>query len=294
MQNTISKQLSLSGIGLRTPHIQALSDHDYTDEIGFLEAHSENFFGTSPASEQLTALSEHYPITLHGVGLSLGRADGLDQEHLTKLKTLIDRINPVFVSEHLTWSGYSHTHVPDLLPIPFINEAMETFSAHVQEFQDTIKRPILIENPSNYLAFKDLDYTEPAFLNELAKRTGCALLMDINNIAVSAHNLGYNPIEYINEINGSYVQQMHLAGYEINDLEDGSQLYLDTHGQPVYAEVWDLYAYALEQWGDTPTLIEWDTDIPELSTLIEEAAKADAIRNQIKARHAKPQQAAHG
>jgi hypothetical protein len=278
MQNHM---LELSGIGLRAPHVRELLDSKAN--IGFLEAHSENYFGGGQPRKLLQQISEMYPITLHGVGLSLGRADGLDQEHIRQIKSLIDDINPVFISEHLTWSGYSHIHVPDLLPIPFTNEALDVFAAHVNEFQEKIGRQILVENPSNYLAFANLDYTETDFLNALVERTGCGLLLDINNIAVSGHNLGYDPVAYIDGIvTDGRVKQFHLAGYQVNDLENDDKVYLDTHGKPVYPEVWDLYAHALGRFGDAPTLIEWDTDIPALDILVAEVAKADVIRARIK------------
>lgn len=278
MQNHM---LELSGIGLRAPHVRELLDSKAN--VGFLEAHSENYFGGGAPRKVLKQISEMYPVTLHGVGLSLGRADGLDQEHIRQIKSLIDDINPVFVSEHLTWSGYSHIHVPDLLPIPFINEALDVFAAHVDEFQDKIGRQILVENPSNYLAFANLDYTETDFLNLLVERTGCGLLLDINNIAVSAHNLGYDALAYINDIKADgRVKQFHLAGYQVNELDGGEKIYLDTHGKPVYPEVWELYAHALRRFGDVPTLIEWDADIPTLNVLIAEAAKADDVRIRIK------------
>lgn len=273
--------LERSGIGLRSPHVRELLASKAP--TGFLEAHSENYFGGGLPRKQIRQIADMYPVTLHGVGLSLGRADGLDQEHIRQIKTLADEINPVFVSEHLTWSGYSHTHVPDLLPVPFINEALDTFSDHVSEFQDKIGRQILVENPSNYLAFANLDYTETEFLNALAERTGCGLLLDINNIAVSAHNLGYNALAYIDDIKSDgRVKQFHLAGYQVNELEGGETVLLDTHGQPVYPEVWKLYAHALHRFGDVPTLIEWDTDIPTLDVLVAEAAKADVVRDRIK------------
>ncbi|OIN86501.1 MAG: hypothetical protein AUJ12_06060 [Alphaproteobacteria bacterium CG1_02_46_17] len=278
MQNHMPK---LSGIGLRAPHVRELLD--LKANIGFLEAHSENYFGGGQSRKILKQISEMYPVTLHGVGLSLGRADGLDQEHIRQIKSLVNEINPVFVSEHLTWSGYSHIHVPDLLPIPFINEALDVFAAHVNEFQDKIGRQVLVENPSNYLAFANLDYTETEFLNLLVERTGCGLLLDINNIAVSGHNLGYDPVTYIEGIVADgRVKQFHLAGYQVNDLENGDKVYLDTHGKPVYPEVWDLYVHALRRFGDVPTLIEWDTDIPALDVLVLEAAKADDVRARIK------------
>jgi len=277
----MNERLNQSGIGLRHPHMQELLLGQ--SSVGFLEAHSENYFGGGLAREQINEISKLYPVTLHGVGLSLGRADGLAKQHLKQLKALVEEVNTVFVSEHLTWSGYSHTHVPDLLPLPFTNEALDTFVDHVKEFQDALGRQILVENPSNYLAFKDLDFTETEFLNLVAERSGCGLLLDINNIAVSAQNLGYNPEDYVDGIiNGGAVKQFHLAGYEVRDLEGGAQLYLDTHGHPVYPEVWALYKRALRRFGDVPTLIEWDMDIPALSVLEEEAARADTVRSEVK------------
>lgn len=273
--------LELSGIGLRAPHVRELLDSKAN--VGFLEAHSENYFGGGQPRKVLKQISEMYPVTLHGVGLSLGRADGLDPEHIQQIKSLVNDINPVFVSEHLTWSGYSHIHVPDLLPVPFINEALDVFAAHVDEFQDAIGRQILVENPSNYLAFEKIDYTETEFLNALVERTGCGLLLDINNIAVSAHNIGYDPVAYIDGVKADgRVKQFHLAGYQVNELEGGEKIYLDTHGKPVYPEVWELYAHALRRFGDVPTLIEWDADIPALDVLVAEAAKADYVRTRVK------------
>ena len=274
------KSFGLSGIGLRAPHVQELLTSKVN--VGFLEAHTENYFGGGKPRKLLSQIAEMYPLSLHGVGLSLGRADGLDQKHLRQIKSLVNEINPIFVSEHLTWSAYNHVHVPDLLPIPFINEAMDIFIEHVSEFQDKIGRQILIENPSNYLAFDNLDYSEPEFLNELADRSGCGILLDINNICVSAHNLGYDPKTYIDSIRADgQVKQFHLAGYLINRLDNGENIYLDTHSKPVYPEVWELYEYALGHFSDVKTLIEWDVDIPALDILLAEANKADIIYERV-------------
>ncbi len=273
--------LELAGIGLRAPHVRELLTSKI--DVGFLEAHSENYFGGGQPRKLLKQIAEMYPVSLHGVGLSLGRADGLDSEHIRQIKSLIDEIKPIFVSEHLTWSAYNHIHVPDLLPIPFINEAMDVFVDHVKEFQDKIGRQVLVENPSNYLAFDDLDYTEPEFLNELVDRSGCGLLLDINNICVSAHNLDYDPQAYIDSILvDGRVRQFHLAGYQINTLENGEKLYLDTHGQPVYPEVWSLYEYALRRFRNVQTLVEWDIDIPALDVLVAEANKANMVHQRVK------------
>lgn len=274
-----SQLIACAGIGLRSQHVQELLAS--RADVGFLEAHSENYFGGGLAREQLQQLAQTYPISLHGVGLSLGRADDLDAHHLKQLSSLIEDIKPALVSEHLSWSAYSHTHVPDLLPLPFIKEALDVFIDHVNAFQDVVGRQILVENPSNYIAFAELDYTEPEFLNTLVDKTQCGLLLDINNIAVSAHNLGYNSQTYIDEIApDGRVKQFHLAGYQINHLDNGEIIYLDTHGKPIYPEVWSLYQRAIERFGHAPTLIEWDTDIPALSVLIKEAHKADLIASQ--------------
>lgn len=272
--------LELAGIGLRAPHVQELLTSKA--DVGFLEAHSENYFGGGQSRKLLKQIAEIYPISLHGVGLSLGRADDLDQEHIKKLKSLINEVKPIFVSEHLTWSAYKHTHVPDLLPIPFINEAMEIFVDHVKELQDKIGKQVLIENPSNYLAFDNLDYTEPEFLNELVDRSGCGLLLDINNIFVSAQNLDYDPVEYIDTIlTDGRVKQFHLAGYQINTLESGEKIYLDTHSNPIYSGVWGLYEYALHRFNNVKTLVEWDIDIPPLDILVAEANKANILHQRV-------------
>jgi len=276
-----NKSLAQTGIGLRFPHMQELLKSKAN--IGFLEAHSENYFGGGKNRTIIKELSEIYNISLHGVGLSLGRADGLDKEHIRQVKELIDEINPIFVSEHLSWSAYKHMNVPDLLPVPYTNESLGIFVDHVKEFQDVIGRQMLIENPSNYLAFANLDYSEPEFLNKISEQSGCGILLDIENIAVSAHNVGYKSKEYIDAIiDDGRVKQFHLAGYEINKLENGDSLWIDTHGKPVYPEVWDLYEYALKRFGDMPTLIEWDTDIPQLDVLVAEAEKANKHRNKVK------------
>jgi hypothetical protein len=267
-----------TGIGLRDPHRQALLDSSDLN-LGFLEVHTENYFGGGRARNDLKILAERYPISLHGVGLSLGRADGLDREHIKHIKTLSDAIQPLFVSEHLSWSAHHHHNAPDLLPLPLTHEALDIVIQNVRDVQDALGRQILIENPSNYLAFAQVDFSEATFLNHLVDRTGCGLLIDINNIAVSAHNLGYKAKAYIHDIvPDGRVKEIHLAGYQINPLPDGEALYLDTHGQPIYPEVWTLYEEALAHLGDVPTLIEWDTDIPPLEVLLAEAAKADTYR----------------
>ena len=188
-----------SGLGIRPELFPAVEeiDHAVDSKFGFLEAHSENYFGESIARSKLLALREVYPVSLHGVGLSLGRADDLNQAHLAQLKDLVDQVEPCIVSEHLAWSAYSHYHLPDLLPLPLTKQAMSIVCQHIDQMQTVLGRQILIENPSNYLLFDQLQIPEADFLNELAQRTGCGLLMDVNNIHVSASNVGRDAAAYI-------------------------------------------------------------------------------------------------
>ena len=199
------------GIGIRPELFDAVFEK--TPEFGFLEAHSENYFGESIARTKLLEIREHYPVSLHGVGLSLGRADHLNKQHLKQLKELIDEVDPLFVSEHLAWSAYSHRHAPDLLPLPLTDDALDLMCEHVDQMQNFLGRTVLVENPSNYLVFDQLQIPEPEFLNALAKKTGCGLLMDINNVHVSATNVGRDAKAYIDQIDGDLIAQYHLAGY---------------------------------------------------------------------------------
>jgi len=267
-----------TGIGLRSAHHSAIAQDK--PDVGFLEAHSENYFGRTPARHDLFKFREDYPISLHGVGLSLGRADNLDQNHLMQLKRLSDEVEPIFVSEHMSWSAYSHRHLPDLLPLPLIEESLSVMIDHVQQMQDALQRQILVENPSNYLAFDQVDMTEPDFLNQLAEVTGCGLLLDVNNIYVSSRNLNRDANIYIDSLDSQYIKQYHLAGY-LEQERDGEVVLIDTHDHPVYSEVWGLFEKVLSRHGNQPTLVEWDSQLPELNILVGEANKADAIKNKF-------------
>lgn len=258
-----------AGIGLRAPHVAQIVEQ--RPAVGFLEVHTENYFGGGARLKTLERLRETYPLSFHGVGLSLGRAYGLDRDHLRQVAALVKRFDPILVSEHLSWSAYSHVAVPDLLPVPLTCEALEVFVQHVEHFQEMTGRQVVIENPSNYVAFDGLDFDEPEFLSLLAQRTGCGLLLDLNNIFVSAHNLGRDPVAYLDGIRDAQsVRQYHLAGH----IRSG-ELLLDNHGTGVCPEVWSLYDRALQKFGPRPTLIEWDSDIPPLDVLLAEAARAD-------------------
>jgi len=265
-----------SGLGVRSELFGAIER--LKPDFGFLEAHSENYFGESIARAKLLALREHYAVSLHGVGLSLGRADDLDSEHLNQLKGLVDDVDPLFVSEHLAWSAYSHRHVPDLLPLPLTETALQVMCEHVDRMQSGLERQILVENPSNYLLFDQLQIPEPEFLNELARRTGCGLLVDINNVHVSATNISRDARDYIRALNAEVIGQYHLAGYtevERTVADIAESLLIDTHNQPVYPPVWDLFEFVLSEHGARPTLLEWDSDFPDFSVLEGECDKAN-------------------
>ena len=260
-----------TGVGLRQPHYREVFDR--RPGIGFVEVHSENFFLDGGASMRaLERARELYPVSLHGVGLSLGSADRLVGRHLDKLKRLVDCIQPEFVSEHLSWGRLGTEHFNDLLPMPLTHAALALVADRVDHVQNRLGRRILIENISAYVAYRDGDMTEPAFLAALARRTGCTVLLDINNLYVNAVNFGFDPVAWIEELPPSVVGEMHLAGHAV--IDDGL---VDTHGSRVSAEVWTLYAEACKRLGPKPTLIEWDTDLPSLDVLLEEAAAARAI-----------------
>lgn len=272
-----------SGIGLRAAHFKDILEQK--PPVGFLEAHSENYFraGGLPF-EQLMECRKIYPVSLHGVGLSLGSADGVSEDHLKKLKTLVDAVDPALVSEHISWSRLGAIAVPDLLPLPLTGESFDIVAANISRTQDFLGRAILVENPSACLAFTGAEMPESAFLSALCARTGCGLLLDVNNVYVSACNIGFVPEIYIDEIPLGIVREIHLAGHQVNAVGDREML-VDAHNKPVCDAVWSLYAHALKRFGDMPTLIEWDNDLPALSVLTGEAKKADALRKEIS--HAK-------
>ena len=243
-------------------------------QTSWVEIHSENFFAPGgPRIAQLEAVRKHYPLSCHGVGLSLGSAEGLDQHHLSTLYDLVDRFQPALVSEHLSFSVVDSVYVNDLLPLPYTEEALAVMVRNVEHTQDVLDRQILVENPSSYLSFVQSAMTEWEFLSALVDQTGCALLLDVNNIYVSAKNNGFDATEYLAHVRGDAVKEFHLAGHLI-DGQGAEQLLIDTHGDVVADEVWQLYDTALEQIGPRPTLIEWDTDIPALDVLLAEVENA--------------------
>jgi len=266
-----------AGIGLRAPHYRAWLET--RPAAGWLEVHSENYFGGGVPLHYLEHLRAHYPVSLHGVGLSLGSSDPLDRRHLQQLKTLIERVEPGLVSDHLSWSSIDDTHVNDLLPLPYTEEALALFSARVGEAQDFLGRELLIENPSSYLQYRHSTIPEAEFLAEVARVTGCGLLLDVNNVYVSATNHGFDALRYLRAIPAAAVKEIHLAGFSVNRYEDGEVL-IDTHGTRVAPQVWALFRAALQRLGRVPVLIEWDSEIPELAVLLDEMRQADAILNE--------------
>lgn len=266
-----------AGIGLRAPHYQGILAT--LPSVGWMEVHSENYFGAGGQPlHYLEAIRGHYPISLHGVGMSLGSADGIDREHLRRLQQLIERIEPALVSDHLCWGAIGGRHLNDLLPLPYTEEALGVVCANVSEVQDTLGRQILVENVSSYLEFSHSCIAEWDFVAAVARRTGCGIVLDVNNIHVSAVNHGFDALRYLRAIPQSAVQEIHLAGFD-----EGDFCLIDTHGKPVSDEVWALYRNALARFGAVPTLIEWDTDLPPLDVLLGEAATADCY---LEASHA--------
>jgi uncharacterized protein (UPF0276 family) len=271
-----------AGIGLRAPHYRELLER--RPPIGWLEVHSENYFGEGGAPlhylEQLRAL---YPLSLHGVGLSLGSTDSLNVAHLNSLKALIARFEPGLVSEHLSWSSVGGHYLNDLLPLPYTIEALLHISQRIAHVQDYLGCQILVENISSYLQYEESSIPEWEFVTEVAERTGCGILLDVNNVFVSATNHGFDARAYLRAMPTDAIGEIHLAGHSVNRFEDGEML-IDTHSAPVAREVWKLYSEAVGLYGPIPTLIEWDTDVPPLAVLLSEAAQADRIMNRYKER----------
>jgi len=260
-----------TGIGLRQPHYREVFER--RPALAFLEVHSENFFLDGGASmHALERARAAYPISLHGVGLSLGSADRLADEHLDKLRRLVDRVEPALVSEHLCWGAVGGVHFNDLLPLPHTREALALLADRIDHVQSTLKRQLLVENLSAYVECRDSEMTETAFLAELARRTGCGLLLDVNNLYVNAINFGFDASERLSELDAATIGQIHLAGHTAVD-----GCLVDTHGALVCDPVWSLYAEACRRFGPRPTLIEWDTDLPALDVLLSQAAQAGRI-----------------
>ncbi len=261
------------GVGYKPQHLTDILDDP--GPVGWLEIHAENYMGDGgPAIAQLKALAERFPISCHGVGLSIGSEGPLDPDHLARLKRLVGWLNPASFSEHLAWSTHDTGFLNDLLPVPYDEATLAKVAEHVNQVQDTLGRQMLLENPSTYIQFEQSDIEETDFLREIVSRTGCGLLLDVNNVFVSATNQSYHPKAYLDAFPTEHVGEIHLGGHEEEEDEHGAPLLIDAHNNPVVDPVWALYDYALAQTGPTPTLIEWDNDIPEWSVLSAEAERA--------------------
>ena len=265
-----------AGVGLKAQHVDDILSSKA--EIGFFEVHAENYMGAGGLPHaQLNAIREHYPISVHGVGMSIGNSSRIDPDHLARFKAVIERYQPAMVSEHLAWSTHDDVFYNDLLPVPYTDETLEQVINHIDEVQNAIGRQILIENPSTYVTFSESTWVEFDFMAALAKRSGCGLLFDVNNVFISATNHKYSPKDYIDAYPLDLVQEIHLAGHASDQDDEGEPLLIDAHDREVCDNVWDLYKHTLAKTGPLPSLVEWDNDVPEWSVLANEALKADLI-----------------
>ncbi len=262
---------AVAGIGLRYPHHAEFLEN--SPAAGWIEVHSENYLPAAPRAV-LARLRRDHPVSLHGVGLSLGSAQGLDARHLARIAELADEIEPALVSEHLAWGQVNHSFLADLLPLPLTEESLSAVANNIDAMQNALGRAILIENPATYVQFTHSTIAEPEFIAALVARTGCGMICDINNIFVAATNHGWDPLRYLAELPRQAIGEFHLAGHFQPDAADPGFL-LDTHDRAVAADVWELFDAALARIGPRPTLIERDADIPPLPELLAEAARAD-------------------
>ena len=275
-----------AGVGLKAQHYETIIAT--RPDMGFFEVHAENYMGAGgPPHRYLTAIRERYPISLHGVGLSIGADRPVDLAHLARLKNLLNRYQPGLFSEHLAWSTHETGFLNDLLPVPYTDETLARVCQHIDQVQSTLGRQMLLENPSTYLAFAESTYAETDFIAEIARRTGCGLLLDVNNVHIACVNQQWNPFDYIDSYPLLHVQEVHLAGFTRDADEKGRPLLIDTHNRPVDHLVWDLYAYATKRIGPVPTLIEWDSDVPSWQGLKAEADRAEAIMLPVHQREAR-------
>ena len=268
-------RLLRAGAGLKPAHQRHVLDA--RPDVGWFEVHAENYMGAGgPPHHFLERVRALYPLSVHGVGLSIGSADGMPPGHLARLKSVVDRYQPFIVSEHLAWSTHEGTFLNDLLPLPYTEGTLALVARHVDEAQTVLGRRILIENPSTYLRFEGEEMPETDFLRALVRRTGCGLLLDVNNVVVSAANHGFDPRAYLEAFPHEHVGEIHLAGHAVLE-SDGESLFVDTHDRPVASEVWSLFRSVIAHRGVRPTLIEWDSDVPDWSDLQAEVDQAQAV-----------------
>jgi uncharacterized protein (UPF0276 family) len=266
----------LAGTSFKHEHLQAILADGGRE--GFFEVHAENYMGAGgPPHDALTRIRRDHPVSLHGVCMSIGGPRPLDKAHLQRFKALVDRYEPALVSEHLAWSTHETTYFNDLLPLPYTPATVSRVADHIDEVQETIGRPLLLENPSTYVLFPESTMSETAFIRELVRRTGCGLLLDINNVFVSATNHGYSALSYLADFPLQQVGEIHLAGHAEQEDDEGDLLLIDSHDGPVADAVWKLFDVVIGQCGPIPTLVEWDSAIPEWPVLEAEAIAAQAI-----------------
>jgi len=269
-------QVSRAGIGWRAPHHRAVLE--LRPSVGFLEVHAENHMGGGARAAVLAEARRHYPISIHGVGLSLGSVEPVDPVHLDWFAQLVGQVEPFLVSEHVAWCRQDGIYLNDLLPLPYTEEALAVLVRNIDRVQNRLRRPILMENPSTYLEFRHSTIAEGAFLAEMARRSGCGLLLDVNNLYVNERNHGNSARAVIETLDPSLVAEIHIAGHHVAELGDATML-IDDHGSTVAEPVWALYAQAVARLPNAATLVEWDSAIPELPVLLAEAEKADAHRS---------------
>ena len=263
-----------AGLTLKPRHYADILDG--LPQVGFFEVHAENYMGQGGAPHYyLDRIREHYPLSVHGVGLSIGGAGPLDKEHLARLRRVVERHEPGLFSEHLAWSTHDSVFLNDLLPVPYNAETLSRVCEHINEVQDTLGRRMLLENPSTYVEFEATTMAEVDFLAEIVRRTGCGLLLDVNNVHVSATNHGYDAAAYLDAFPAEHVGEIHLAGFAEDRDDEAARLLIDAHGSSVAETVWGLFEHALSRTGPVPTLIEWDNDVPDFPVLLAEAGKAD-------------------
>jgi uncharacterized protein len=273
--HTIGPVPAKSGIGLRFQHHQPVLE--MPPAVAFIEVHTENYMGGGAPIRYLDAVRRNFPVSLHGVGLSLGSAEGLDLVHLDRVREVAARIEPALVSEHVAWSVSGGSYLADLLPLPMTEEALDVVCCNVDRMQSVLRRRVLVENPSTYVQFRHSTIPEWEFMTAVAARSGCGILCDINNIFVSANNHGWDASSYVGKLPATVIGEIHLAGHSVRELPEGRTLRIDDHGSRVSDDVWSLYAEALHRFGPIPTLIEWDNDVPPLDVLVGEARHADAL-----------------
>jgi uncharacterized protein (UPF0276 family) len=281
MPSTLSDSLpARAGVGLKAEHYRTIVET--LPDMGFFEVHAENYMGAGgPPHRYLTAVRERYPLSLHGVGLSVGADRPLSKDHLKRLKALIDRYAPALFSEHLAWSSHDAGFLNDLLPVPYTAETLGRVTDHIDEVQHVLGQQMLLENPSTYLGFAESTYSETDFIGEVVRRTGCGLLLDVNNVHVASTNQEWDPFAYIDSYPLAHVREIHLAGHAREADENDRPLLIDTHDRPVDDIVWDLYAHTIGRIGPVPTLIEWDANVPDWPTLAVEAKRAEALMSDI-------------